>query len=774
MSAMLQKVVVRSVGVLKAFDTPNAPRLAKLTTIYARNGRGKTTLSSVLRAAAAGNSNAVIGRRTFGSTDDSVQIALVFDSGTMNFSRGKWSQPSAPIEVFDTSFIAENLFAGESVDLAHDRSLFGIILGRDGVKLARHQDYFNACAKRAASRLKEAEAALNNDIPSDQTMEEFFASLPSVDIDDQILEAQKALKGIQQAERLSRLKKLETLQPPRLDAGVELVLETTLQDIEASARSQLAAHFTRFRLGRQGEAWVKFGLDHIHDDNCPFCGRPEVDEQGLVTLYSKIFGQSYQTHFDLIKTAAAQVEATIGRDAIAAYAKTISTNSEAVFSWSEFVTLDTGRLHSIERAIEQVSLAGRALTKLFETKRETPLSRVFEPEIVAQAKSWLSEAVAGMAQYNDIINEFRNQVAERQSETRTTEQQAALRHANLVKRKRRTDPGVQSRIDNLMRAKRQDDRAKRVRSEVQGRLKKANADAAAHYYDKVNDFLEKFEATFRISPFTNSMAGNAGAIDYGLIVRGHQVPRRGDAPEDVASFKNTLSTGDKTTLAFAFFLAGLERLANLASHVVVIDDPLSSHDTHRQSKTVEILKNLCDRCAQVIVLSHDEHFLRQVTRRCSATPQVCYKIIGEGADNWSKADVVNLDELCRSNHALQIDKLKAFYDRREGDAADIAPYVRRVLETHYRGAYSAYFDPDDNLGPMIRRIRDHGVRHPCWDHLEKLDACDVGTRDEHHGDDPTIVSSTPVDTDDLRATVRECLELINARRPSSSQMTAAA
>lgn len=52
MPAMIRKVVVRSVGVLKAFDTPSAPKFAKLTTIYARNGRGKTTLSSVLRAAA--------------------------------------------------------------------------------------------------------------------------------------------------------------------------------------------------------------------------------------------------------------------------------------------------------------------------------------------------------------------------------------------------------------------------------------------------------------------------------------------------------------------------------------------------------------------------------------------------------------------------------------------------------------------------------------------------------------------------------------------------
>jgi len=344
-----------------------------------------------------------------------------------------------------------------------------------------------------------------------------------------------------------------------------------------------------------------------------------------------------------------------------------------------------------------------------------------------------------------------------------------------MKRKRRSDPGVQGRIDAMFRTKRQDERAKRVRTEVQKRLKQANNDAADHYYGRVNDYLGKFEASFRVSQFTNSMSGNAGAIDYGLIVRGHEVARgRGEMPDDVASFKNTLSTGDKTTLAFAFFLAGLDRLGDLDERVIVFDDPLSSHDSHRKTKTVDMLKGLCARAGQVIVLSHDEHFLRQVSRRCNSSKQASYKIIADGADNWSNIETADLDDLCRSNHALQIDKLKVFYEQREGDPAEIVGIVRRVLETHFRGAYSAYFKPDDNLGPIILAIRARGTGHPCWADLEALDACDVNTRDEHHGDDPTVAASLPVDADNLRVTVRECLELIKARLPQNETITAVA
>lgn len=113
----------------KAFATPNAPQLAKLTQFYARNGRGKTTLSSVLRAASMGRADVLHGRRTFGTDPTVVQVTLVYTNGSISFASGRWTPRPAPIEVFDAGFIAENLFAGESVGLSHDRKLFSVILG---------------------------------------------------------------------------------------------------------------------------------------------------------------------------------------------------------------------------------------------------------------------------------------------------------------------------------------------------------------------------------------------------------------------------------------------------------------------------------------------------------------------------------------------------------------------------------------------------------------------------------------------------------------------
>lgn len=769
---MLKKIITKNVGVLRAFDTPGSPQLAKLTTFYARNGRGKTTLSSVLRSAGTGDNSIVIGRRTLGNGGAAPEVTLIFDKGTtpVRFTAGRWSSKHAPIEVFDAAFIADNLFAGEKINLDHDRKLFTVILGREGVKLARQQEVFNAAAKAAAAKLKAAEAALVQDVPADMTREEFLGHVPSPAIDDHIEQARKELKSVQQAGRVANLKLLNTVTVPALSIDVRSVLAGTVADIQMTARDQLAAHFKKHKLGREGEAWARFGLDHIVDDDCPFCGREGVDELGLVTLYDQIFGESYQAHLAGVKKAAEAVEAALGSDARERLARIVATNADAAKEWAEFCKLDGVAVPDTEAALTGLTSAHDRLKPLFENKRQTPLAVIADEESIQAAEAELVAATATIQAYNDAIEAINTIAKARRSGPQPSEVQAKTRVDNLAKRKRRVDAGVQARIDAMLAAKRRDARARKVRTIVQDRLKKANETAAAHYHQRVNHYLEKFGATFRISKISNSMTGNLGSVDYGLIVRGHPISRgRKGATDAEPTFKNTLSSGDKTTLAFAFFLAGLDRDTGLADKIVIFDDPLSSHDTHRQGRTVELLNHLCGRCEQVIVMSHDAHFLRRVSNRCPTIEQASYEIIFEGPEQWSKARIAILDDLCRSDNALLIDQLQAYHDSKLGDPTQIAPAVRKVLETHYRRTYSAYFDRKDYLGTIISKIRDGGPTHPCYADLPDLESCNAATTDEHHGDDPEVAPPAPIDPHDLHLVVRDCLQLIGAlRRPATA------
>lgn len=770
---MLSKIVIRNVGVLRAFDTPNAPKLDKLTLFYGRNGRGKSTLTSVLRAARDGQSATVLGRQSLGNGGAAAKVALISAAGNITFENGRWNTKAAPVEVFDTAFITDNVYAGELIELAHDRGLFSIIIGADGVRLAKHLERFNAIAKASATALKESEAALGDDVPADMSKEEFFALGPNPDYAKRLEAAERALKAVQQADKIAALKSPESLTMPALPADLAMVLASTVADIDASARGRLLDHFKRFGFDKKGEAWISYGVDHIHDDACPLCGRDDVDAEGMVTLYGQIFGETYKRHLATITTASTELEDGLGEDARTALANKIATNAEAVTKWAEYVPVSE-ELPDVSELGTHVASAHREAKALLDRKRSSPLDVIGAVEELAAVSKALGSARGLLDKYNAAVDAINEATKKAVAAAPTTEAAATLARDNVKKRITRHDPGVQSRVDGYYRAKRRDERAKNIRTKIQKSLKKANEDAAEHYHQRVNHYLGRFGASFTISKITNSMQGNAGQADYGLLIKGEAVSRgRGRQADAIPTFRNTLSAGDKTTLALAFFLAKLDSDTTLNCKTLVVDDPLSSHDSHRRRETVNAIKDLCARCLQVIVLSHDEFLLREVERRCVGVPCVAFQIDFDGGDEWSSATAVDLDKLCRAGHAKMVEEIVAFVDQRQGDADEVVLKVRQVLETHYRRSFTAYFAHDRNLGQVVRDISDEGASHPCHGDLGRLDNCNDATCDKHHGDDAIVVVKRGVDPDELRLVAADALELIGARRRAASASTAA-
>jgi wobble nucleotide-excising tRNase len=97
-----------------------------------------------------------------------------------------------------------------------------------------------------------------------------------------------------------------------------------------------------------------------------------------------------------------------------------------------------------------------------------------------------------------------------------------------------------------------------------------------------------------------------------MINNRHVAVAGGQPARGVPSFKSTLSAGDRNTLALAFFFASIDLDDDVATKIVVIDDPISSLDDHRSLTTAQQIKSLAQRTAQVIVLAHDKRFLCQI------------------------------------------------------------------------------------------------------------------------------------------------------------------
>lgn len=165
------------------------------------------------------------------------------------------------------------------------------------------------------------------------------------------------------------------------------------------------------------------------------------------------------------------------------------------------------------------------------------------------------------------------------------------------------------------------------------------------------------------------------------------------------SFRNTLSAGDRNTLALAFFFASLDRDPSIASKIVVIDDPVSSLDDHRSLTTVQQLRRLSDRVSQLLVLSHNKRFLCRIWDSADRTQRAALQVARDGSGSTLASWNVDADSETPhdQNHAAlrRYLSIPAVTDRRE-----VASALRPVLESYFRVACPEYFPPSTLLGPF--------------------------------------------------------------------------
>jgi hypothetical protein len=87
----------------------------------------------------------------------------------------------------------------------------------------------------------------------------------------------------------------------------------------------------------------------------------------------------------------------------------------------------------------------------------------------------------------------------------------------------------------------------------------------------INEYLRRLAAGFRIDYREPDYRGKEPSASYSILIREVAIsPRSGASELDKPSFRNTLSAGDKSTLALALFLAKVNADPNLNETIVVL------------------------------------------------------------------------------------------------------------------------------------------------------------------------------------------------------------
>lgn len=254
------------------------------------------------------------------------------------------------------------------------------------------------------------------------------------------------------------------------------------------------------------------------------------------------------------------------------------------------------------------------------------------------------------------------------------------------------------------------------------------------YQTAINSYLVLFNAGFSVEQVQPQNAAGTPSCTYHLGINQHRVPITGNSG---ATFKNTLSAGDRNTLALAFFFASLDRDPNRASKVVVLDDPVSSLDEHRTTATVQEARKLAQRVAQVIVLSHSKTFLARIwqyaDQQKTTALEVSRDTVGSTIVGWN----VNDDSITEYDrrHA----RLREFVDSNTGNPRETAEAIRPVLEGYLRVACAADFRPGTLLGPFRQVAKDRaGAGKPVLDaaKLTELEHLTEYANKFHHDTNP--------------------------------------
>jgi len=128
----------RNVGRFDSVASAAAIALARLTLAYAENGRGKTTLSAILRSLATGDAVPIQERQRLGAAHPP-HVVIDCDGGPPPaiFQNGAWNRTVVNMVVFDDTFVDENICSGLVVEPGHRQRLHDLILGSRGVALSR-------------------------------------------------------------------------------------------------------------------------------------------------------------------------------------------------------------------------------------------------------------------------------------------------------------------------------------------------------------------------------------------------------------------------------------------------------------------------------------------------------------------------------------------------------------------------------------------------------------------------------------------------------------
>ncbi len=350
-------------------------------------------------------------------------------------------------------------------------------------------------------------------------------------------------------------------------------------------------------ISKVGREFIEKGIElqkEMPDNACPFCTQEITNNiiQAYTSYFNKRIEQFNQDSLEVSGTLKKILEQWNIKEILQSFER-----------FEPFMKKDSlTNKESLENALDQIKVLLEKLQKEVDKKEGVKNKEKFQ-----ETDKKLSE---NYKKLQKCVNETRNILNQKKEQKKKLEKlKTELKEARIKKVKHDSYDSQKSKEEakrKLSILNRGHERLKCLLEKIDNKLKELN-DQKRPDIETINNYLKAL-----------NLPKYSLDKDYRIVLNS-------DALEN-SEAKIILSDGEKTTLAFAYFLARLKlfyKKEDLKNLVVVIDDPISSLDEQRIYNTTclvakinqelarEKLSNEKDR-AQVFVLTHNHTFMARL------------------------------------------------------------------------------------------------------------------------------------------------------------------
>lgn len=735
----------------------HGPELDRFNLIFAENGRGKTTLCAVLRSLETGKSEYISERKTLAGNAGQPTANILLHNTNARFQNDNWNITVPQIAVFDAAFVAENVHAGEHVDRDQRRNLLQVIIGENGVALAEEVDTLDKEITAKNAEINASRQIVRRHIPQGFNLDEFLVIAQDADIENKILEKSSELTAALRAGEIQVRQSLVDVPELKLPVNFQAVLSKTLEEISAEADLKIKEQIANHQMHDRGEAWLAEGLTYNPDQHCPFCGQ-NTGDLPLISAYRQLFSDAYRALYQEIIQLRNDIEITLGEAALAVLGQTFANNGAHAEFWGQFTELNIGAPDHDGVIIPSTNALVEAALSLIEQKLTNPLAAITTDARFNLAANDFDAVTRLLTAYNEIIGAANVAIEATKQRTQAADNAAIERDLIILQMTRlRFDPEPNADCDAFQELIGQKARLDDAKLHAKEALDGHADQMIGEYETTINRLLRGFGAGFTITNSKKTYIGGSPTSSYQILINDHAIDL-GDAntPLGQPSFRTTLSAGDKSTLALAFFIAKLDHDPNKAEKIVIFDDPFNSQDRSRRERTAELLKKYGNECEQLFLFSHDPFFLKLVEDRLIAAGTRTLQL-SRAADNTTTIEEWDAKKETQEGYFQDHAALNSFQLNGARQLIDVVRKIRPVLEGYLRYRFPNQFPDKFWLGDMIAQIREAGNPHPLYGELGEIEAINDYSKKFHHDTNPGQADNELVNDGELQSIVQRTL-----------------